>query len=316
MAVLLPLILLPTTCSGHTIYYVKPTHDAQCPVSPCLTLSEYAQQPHRYLISNATLVLLPGNHLLYVNFTVENVGDFGIYAQQYSLNQSHAMITCMGLVGFTFRNTSNVTVHGLTFNSCGKKATGYCSSCEYTQYLTAYGMSIDLGKNLEISNCSFQDSIGTALGVFYSRLDLKGSNSFVNNCRGCPNRNYACTCLGGGMFTNTSTLIIAGNTTFTDNTAEYGGGITACSSTLQYTGNITFRNNTAAYGGGINVLNTTLNFTGDCTFRDSSALHSGGGINTKYSTLNFDGNCTFKNNLALCGGGIECLHFLVKTIAP
>ena len=159
MAALLPFLLLPTICSGHTIYYVKPTHDALCPVSPCLTLSEYAQQPHNYLISNNTLVLLPGDHVLNEDFVVENVSNFGIYAQLYSPTHGHAAckITCMGLVGFTFRNTSNVTVHGLTFTSCGNDA---ISNHECTQYLTTYyGMSIVLGKNMKITNFTFQDSV-------------------------------------------------------------------------------------------------------------------------------------------------------------
>ena len=250
--------------------------------------------------------------MLDVNFTVENVSGFEICAQLYSPTHGHtaSKITCTGLVGFTFRNTSHVTVQGLTFNSCAKEAIGYCSICERTdsEYLTVYGMSIVLGKNMEISNCSFQDSAGTALGVFYSSLNLKGSNSFTNNCRGCSNRNHTCTCLGGGMFTNNSTLFVTGNTTFRDNTAEYGGGISAHSSTLHYTGNSTFRNNIAAYGGGINALNSTLNFNGICTVRDSSAVQFGGGINTKNSTLNFNGNCTFSNNFAVYGGGIHALN--------
>ena len=65
------LLVTLTTCSEHNIHYVKTTPDASCPAYSCLTLSEYAQQPHHYLTSNTTLLLLPGNHVLSVNFTVE-----------------------------------------------------------------------------------------------------------------------------------------------------------------------------------------------------------------------------------------------------
>jgi len=58
------LLVLAITCSGNTTHYVKPTPDITCPAEPCLTLSEYAQQPHEYLTSNTTLLLLPGVHVL------------------------------------------------------------------------------------------------------------------------------------------------------------------------------------------------------------------------------------------------------------
>ena len=51
-----PPIVQFTTCSDHTTQYVKPTANTLCPVGPCLTLSEYAQQTHHYLTSNTTLL--------------------------------------------------------------------------------------------------------------------------------------------------------------------------------------------------------------------------------------------------------------------
>ena len=126
VATLLPLLVCFTTHSDHTTHYVKPTANTLCPADPCLTLSEYAKQTHHYLTSNTTLVFLPGDHVLSVNFTVENVNDLGIYAQQTSTADNYTAsgnrIVCQGLVGFTYRNISHMTVHGLTFNSCGKSA--------------------------------------------------------------------------------------------------------------------------------------------------------------------------------------------------
>jgi len=55
-------------------------HVPQTPVSP----SEYAQQSHHYITSNNTLLSLPGDHVLSVNFTVENVSNFEMYARQIS----------------------------------------------------------------------------------------------------------------------------------------------------------------------------------------------------------------------------------------
>ena len=293
-ATLLPLLVIMTTCSGHTIRYIKPTPDTPCPADPCLTLSEYAQQPHHYLTSNTTLLLLPGEHDLSVNFTVENVSDFEIRAASSS---PHAVnIVCRQLVGFTFRNMSHMTLHSLTFTSCGKGATAYGYP---TAVQTAYGVSVHSGQDTEIADCSFQDSIGTALGVFNSSLVLRGSNSFTNNFVKCSN-----TCMGGGIYANASTLVFTGNSTFRNHSVYIGGGFFAWSSTVHFTGSSTFMNNSATNnGGGFLAVSSTLNFTGSSTFMNNSAANAGGGFLAWYSTLNFTGSSTFMNNSATNAGG-------------
>ena len=140
MATLLPLLVL----SSHTTHYVKPTPDTPCPADPCLTLSQYAQQAHHFFTSKTTLLLLPGDHVLSVNFTVENVSNFEVHpAQLFSHAENQAVkIVCQGLVGFTFHNVSHVTLHGLTFNSCGKHSVEYLQLTNSHNYRTAYGISI------------------------------------------------------------------------------------------------------------------------------------------------------------------------------
>ena len=291
-ATLLPLLVIMTTCSGHTVRYVKPTPDTPCPADPCLTLSEYAQQPHHYLTSNTTLLLLPGDHVLSVNFTVENVSEFEINAS----SSPHAVkIVCQQSVGFTFRNISHMTLHGLTFTSCGRGAT-------YMVYPAAYGVSVHSGQDTEIADCSFQDSIGTALGVFYSSLVLRGSNSFTNKLV-----KYSYICIGGGIYANASTLVFTGNSTFRNHSSDRGGGFYAQYSTLNFTGSSTFMNNSAAdRGGGFYAWNSTLNFTGSSTFMNNSARLYGGGFYAKNSTLNFSGSLSsFTNNSAESGGGFH-----------
>jgi len=133
----LPLLFLFITCSGHTTYYVKSTPNTSCPVHLCLTLSEYAQQPHIYGTSNTTLLLLPGDHVLTVNFTVEDTTDFEICAKVSSHIENHAVtVVCQGMVGLMFRNISQVALEGLTFTSCGKGEVMY--SPVYSDYMTTY----------------------------------------------------------------------------------------------------------------------------------------------------------------------------------
>jgi len=296
MGSLLPLLLLSTTCSGYTTHYIKPTPSTPCPTDPCFTLSEYAQQRLHYVTSNTTLLLLPGDHVLSVNFTVENVSGFKILSSEDSYATK---IVCQGFVGFFFRNISHMVMDGLTFNSCGKRAKIYSNS-------TTYGVSVHSVMDTSIFNCSFQDSIGTALGVFYSSLNLSGSNHFTSNCKRCGNN--TCLCWGGGIYAKMSTLMFTGNSIFRVNSAEAGGGIYIDHSTLMtFNGNSIFRNNAASYGGGILAsLNSTLNFSGNITFENNSAAHYGGGINAWYNVtlMNFKGNSIFRSNSADRGGGI------------
>ena len=297
MGSLLPLLFLSTVSSSHATHYINPTTPTtSCPTDPCSTLSEYGQQLLHNLTSNTKLLLLPGNHVLSANFTVENVSGFEILSS--APTDSHATrIVCQGFVGFSFRNISHVTMCGLTMSSCGKDA--FINS-----YITTYGVSVYSVLYTSITDCSFQDNVGTALGVFHSRLDLRGSNNFTSNCRSCGD--YTCLCFGGGIYARMSTLTITGNNTFRVNSASKGGVIAAEYSALNFTGIIAFENNSAEFGGGIYAQRSTLNFNGSSIFGNNSAAHSGGGIYIENnSTLNFSGNSSFGNNSAgFYGGGI------------
>ena len=158
---------------------------------------------------------------------------------------------CKGLVGIVFRNISSMTLDGLTFKSCGSGT---------------YGMSIVSGEDLMFVNCSFRDSVGTALWVFDSSLHLHG-NRFTNN----GHSSWIHERVGTGIFTNTSTLLIT-----VIKSAIYGGGITSMNSNLNFTENVVFTNNSAKYGGGIYAANSTLNFKGNTIFEENSAEYGGG----------------------------------------
>ena len=135
-----------------------------------------------------------------------------------SLPTPKSKVVCIGLVGLTFRNVSNIKLDDLTLNSCGKGAVTYGPIGDY---LTTCGMSIVSGEDILIVNCFFEDSVGTALGVSYSNLNLHGNN-FTKNCNGHSSRSYG---LVARLFTNTSNMFISENKV-TNNSAEYGGGIT------------------------------------------------------------------------------------------
>ena len=179
MGSLLPLLFLSTTCSGYTTHYIKPTPSTPCPADPCFTLSEYICTATCALPHLQHHTVTPAwDHVLSVNFTVENVSGFEMFS--YADSHSTVNIVCQELIGLSFRNISHMAMDGLAINSCGKSAMIYSDP-------TMYGVSVHSVFNTSISNCSFQDSVGTALGVFHSSVDLRGSNHFISSCKRCRN---------------------------------------------------------------------------------------------------------------------------------
>ena len=231
---------------------------------------------------------------------VEDVSDFEIRS-----SADATRIVCRGLVGFSFRNISYMSMHGLTITSCSKGTVQF-------SFPTAYGLSFHSVSDTSISNCSFQDTAGTALGVFNSSLDLRGSNHFTSNCRRCGGYTESCFCLGGGIYAITSTLTFTGNSIFRANTAAYGGAIYAISNTsITFSGNSIFGNNSAENdGGGIYAMsNTLITFNSNSIFWNNTAEYDGGGIISQNSILIFSGNSTFgKNSAPHFGGGIYAVH--------
>ena len=249
-----------------------------------------------------------------MNFTVENIRGFEILSSAPADSQA-TRIACQGSVGLSFTNISHMAMRGLTINSCGKHAVEANPLYTLTS-ATAYGVSVNSVSDTSITDCSFQDSAGTALGVSHSSLHLRGSNHFTGNCRRCGN--YTCLCYGGGIYTSMSTLTFAGNSTFIANSASLGGGIYAQNSDLKFRGSSIFGNNAAAsFGGGIHASHSTLMFTGNSIFSVNSATN-GGGISTLNSNLSFNGNNTLGNNSATIGGVIyayeSILNFSGSTI--
>ena len=166
-----------------------------------------------------------------------------------------------------------------------------------------YGVATDLGRHTDTSNCSFQKSVGTVLGVFNSSLDLTGSNRFTNNCVKFSDKKHTCTCLGGGIHISSSNLAISGYSIFRKILADFGGGLLANYSTLIFIGTITLRNNSVeSKGGGVFVWHSAVNASGNSTLTSNSAQQVGGGIAGDYCNLSFTGTgCShWSNTIAIC----------------
>ena len=189
-------------------------------------------------------------------------------------------------------------IDGIAFASCARSHQIWIHHRFETRY---FGVYLEFIRMTEITNCTFQDSFGSALGVVASHVSFKGSTTFSNN-----SAMYGC-----GVFAdNSSVMNFQGSTTFSNNSASlYGGGVFADnSSVMNFKGSTTFSNNSAGlYGGGVYAHSSSvMNFKGSTTFSNNSASWYGGGVYARSSSvMNFKGSTTFSNNSAsVYGGGV------------
>ena len=304
LALTVVLLALPSLTCG-VILHVRPTStNTSCPTHPCHTLSEYAQNPGQYFNdSNLTLQFLPGNHTLDINVAITNIHKLEIHGALLPTK-----VVCDFHVGFTFSNIHRVSIDGLAFVACARSHVVQFSYPEKTYY----GLHLQSVQMVEITDCTFQDSHGSALGVVNSHVVLR-DNNFLNNCLLCSNGrchryHRGPRCYGGGVFARRSNLSITGSSSFSGNSAYHGGGVSAeYSSNVYISGNATFSGNSAWHGGGVNAWSSSnVYISGNTTFSGNSAICNGGGVSTRYSSnVNISGNTTFSGNSASDGGGVN-----------
>ena len=310
LALTVVLLALPSLTYG-VILHVRPTStNTSCPTHPCLTLSEYAQDPGQYFSdSNITLQFLPGNHTLDINLNITNINQMEIHGAVLPTR-----VVCNSDVGFTFSNIHRMSIDGLAFVACARSSVIHL----YRTYTTYYGLHLQSVQTAEIIDCTFQDSYGSALGAVDSHVVL-GDNRFLNNCRLCSNGRcvqywwlayQGPRCFGGGVFLQRSILNITGSSSFFGNSANVGGGVSAWhSSNVIISGNTTFSGNSASYdGGGVSAwYSSNVYISGNTTFSGNSASYSGGVSAWYSSNLYISGNTTFSGNSAMWNGGALCV---------
>ena len=293
-------LALPSLTYGEILHVRPASSNTSCPTYPCHTLSEYAEHHGEYFNTpNIALQFLQGNHTLNVNLDITNIQQLDILGDSSALIPTS--IECSSHIGFTFRNISLVRIDSLAFSSCARShqiRTTYGIPHPFeTRY---FGVYLEFVWMTEITNCTFQDSFGSALGVVASRhVSFKGSTTFSNN---------SATYYGGGVYADDSSVIFDGSTTFSNNSASRdGGGVYASSSSaIRFNGSTTFSNNSARWGGGgvYASSSSAMRFNGSTTFSSNSASVYGGGVYASSSSaMRFNGSTTFSNNSATYYGG-------------
>ena len=284
---LLFLVLL-TSCSAQSTYYVTPTPDTPCPGEPCHTLSEYVAGQHfNNLPVNTTMEFLPGNHTLEQTISVTNLTWVTLHGDSSSLPEVISRIECNWPAGLVFTNISELYISALVYTSCG-----------HHNSAAIHIMSI---KHSNISYCSFHNSVN-ANSLKHKGGSLQIQNSYVILTGNEFQHNTAK--VGGALTLEYSTLNLTRNT-FHCNSADYGGAVYVLNSALNLTEN-TFQNNSADFNGGAVYVQTgALNLT-ENTFQNNSANLNGGAVYVLNSALNLTEN-TFQNNSADFAGGAVCV---------
>ena len=262
-----------------SIYHITPSPDTVCPNEPCLTISEFIDQANQYITLTTTLMFLPGTHTVKSGLLVEGIASLTLLGN--SSVESPPLIICDRPASLGFKYIEKLLVYLLAFDSCGDG--------------TYAAFSTKSVSKLEISDCSFRNSIGSggALVVANCNTLLITENVFENNSA----------IVGGGLYVSGSTINFIGNT-FTNNIAALrGAGVALVNCNVTYTGMVTFRNNSG-------VLNGRKIFNRDREFREGflsltsvGTRFTGGAMFIYKSDVTF-GEISVENNIATYGGGV------------
>ena len=149
-----------------SVLYVKPNSSSQCTLNmiPCFTLQHYIDNSVEYFLSNNAFKFLDGVH------HVDNTGMVSIKGvSNISFTGSgSATVQCSGEAGFTFANSSDVTITGMVFKGCSALVEdlpwhwgAQSNSTNYWAALYFKGIS-----NFHISHVIVTNSTGYGLLIF------------------------------------------------------------------------------------------------------------------------------------------------------
>ena len=294
--VLVTALLISTLsyCSAKNVYCVTPASCSSCPHNSThnATLSEYAQEAETYFTSDTTMVFLAGDHVLDMNITVANVARLTMRGESSPSNI--AKIVRNGSVGFSFTNMVDFSIYFLAFTS--NRSWSYGSHPASNSALL-----LNSTQNAKLVNCSFHDTLGTALTVYNTNITLAENSKFIRNQCGCELFTGRCG-LGCGITVYNSILTFTGNTNFFRNSKKGPGSAIHImeNAVLTFSGTNNFINNSgsAIYAS----ANTVLNFTGASNFIGNHATryYGGSGGSAIYAlwnvTLTSNGTNNFINN--------------------
>ena len=211
--------LLCLNFSQGEVVYISPSDSPSCYANMksklCLSLDELAMNTS-WFKSNATLIFLPGTHMLSIELSINNISSFSMLTESTSMLEHSSLktiVTCQWKASFCFYDITYISISGFKLVGCRLHAI--------------------LIKQLLIKSVTFQgekDS-GTALEIITTNANITNSAFIYNRIGRCliynPQENNTVfhAFFGGAIFaTNYSNISII-ESLFERNCAEIGGAI-------------------------------------------------------------------------------------------
>ena len=176
------------------------------------------------------------------------------------------------------------------------------------------GALIVTSSTVSISGSHFENNTAEVGGAIFLEL---GSNINISNCTFVNNSATGCSddsCHGGALFIDSGCTVIAHNSIFMNNTASFGGGAIALfqgtfsDTTLNVFSSNKF-GNSGRYGGVMYASYSSSITVGNSSFDNNEAGNGGGVMSASYSSNITVGNSSFDNNEARRDGGVMFATF-------
>ena len=265
----------------------------------CLTLSQFAANSIDDV--NITLIILPGNHSLFVNLSLSNLTNLLVYSN------FSATVVCESSSHFSFESIEFAYIRNLNFIGCGGNSVEYVHEFQLQESKfegqVETGTSVRLIKTTaEIVDCAFKSNqFGTIQNSVKSVILLSTDVVWliVRNVTGNVR-------VGGAVISIHSNIRIS-QCKFENNTAEIGGDIfteefskiTIFNST--FTGDASGAGKRSSFGGSIFSDESDI-LISECQLNDNYAT-VGGAIASSLSNFTID-RSTFFLNSAYDHGGV------------
>ena len=210
------------------------------------------------------MIFLPGKHTFDAQANITSVTGFSRVGG--SANTTTIFCSGLGCGGFYFDNVTGLNVTQLSFVS------------------DSHSITTRNVYDFELVNCIFANSSNTALIANKSSLHIEG-NTFIKNTGGAVQ--WMTFVPGGGIAVISSNMTLQGENNFLTLTCAAdicgGGAMYAENSTVDLARNTTFINNTAAStnhssliggGGGLLLFNTAVSITGHVHIANNSVSNT------------------------------------------
>ena len=325
------IVSLFAVSNGYATFVISPSSDiSSCqPVSKCFTLSQFASNAIDYLSKNTTLIMMPGNHTLDVNFNISGVKQVSIKP----MLKGTVNIKCTQGGYLVVNNVGTIEIQDTLFTHCVDNRFSHVDNVILSRAvfhgpsLRSNGTAITFNNTTAlVSNCLFSLYLYGSMSFSQGKTSMVGGalialNSSVTIAESMFKENRAQ--FGGALYTSQSRVVITGSV-FDFNTANSshsstpasGGALCAVNSTVVIN-DTTLTNNNVYYGhalgGAIAVTNTTMVMM-NSLISDNRALDAGGAVHATYSRISIVNCSCTKNKASLSTGGAFAISYTMLTV--